>query len=64
MAVKLQGVQYRRLRAQNAQYVSCPSDKTVWPNLLVNISIESLEALRHAEYLKIVLVLFEDILQE
>ena len=60
MAVKLQGVQYMRLRAQNMQYVSCPRDKTVWLNLLVNISIESLEALRHAECLKIVLVLFED----
>ena len=64
MAVKLQGVQYMCLRAQNVQYVSCPSDKTVWPNLLVNISIEILEALRHAECLKIVLVLFEDMLQE
>ena len=62
MAVKLQGVQYMRLSAQNMQYVSCPSDKTVWLNLLVNISIESLEALRHAECLKIVLKLFEVIL--
>ena len=44
-----------RLRAKNAQYILCPSDKTVWLN-----SIESLEAIRHAECLKIVLVLFED----
>ena len=64
MAVKLQGIQYMCLRAQNAQYVSFPSDKAVWLNLLVNISIENLEALLHAECLKIVLRLFEVILQE
>ena len=58
MAHKLQCEQFMRLKAQNTQYVSCPSDKTVLQNLLVNISIESLEALRHAECLKIVLRLF------
>ena len=46
------------------QYVSCHSDKTAWLNLLVNISIESLEAIRHTECLKIVLSLFGVILQE
>ena len=61
MAVKLQGIQYMRLRARNDQYVLCPSE--FWPNLLVNISIESLKVLCHAECLKIVLVLFKDILQ-
>ena len=62
MAVKLQCEQYMRLKAQNAHYVSCPSDKTVGQNLLLNISIESLEPLRHSECLKIVLKLFEVIL--
>ena len=59
MAVKLQCEQFMPLKAQNTQYVSCPSDKTVHPNLLFNISIKSLGALRHAECLKIVLRLFE-----
>ena len=52
MAHKLQCEQFMRLKAQNAQYVSSPSNKTVLQNLLVNISIESLEALRHEECLK------------
>ena len=64
MAIKFQCEHFIHLKAQNAQYVSCPSDKTVGPNLLFNISIKSLGALRHAECLKIVLVLFEVILQE
>ena len=51
-----------RLGAQNAHYVSCPSDITVGQNLLLNISIESLEPLRHSECLKILLKLFEVIL--
>ena len=59
MAVKLQCEQYMRLGAQNAHYVSCPSDKTVGQNLFLNISIENLEALRHEECLKIALTLFE-----
>ena len=50
------------LGAQNGHYVSGPSDKTVGQNLLLNISIESLEPLRHSECLKIVLKLFEVIL--
>ena len=62
VAHKLQGEQFMRLRAQNAHYVSCPSDKTVGQNLLLNISIESLEPLRHSECLKILLKLFEVIL--
>ena len=64
MAHKLQCEQFMRLKAQNAQYVSSPSDKTVLQNLLVNISIESLEALRHEECLKIALALFQVILLE
>ena len=46
----------------NAHYVSCPSNKTVGQNLLLNISIKSLEPLRHSECLKIILKLFEVIL--
>ena len=64
MVVKLQCEQFMCLKAQNTQYVSCPSDKTVLQNLLVNISIESLEALRHEECLKIALALFQVILLE
>ena len=48
-----------RLKAQNVQYVLSPSDKTVLHNLLVNISIENLEVLRHEECLKIALALFQ-----
>ena len=62
MVVKLQCEQFMGLKAQNAQYVSYPSDKTVWQNLLFNISIKSLGALRHAECLKIALALFQFIL--
>ena len=64
IAHKLQCKQFMRLKAQNAQYVLSPSDKTVLQNLLVNISIESLEALRHEECLKIALALFQVILLE
>ena len=64
MAHKIQCEQFMRLKTQNMQYVSCPSDKTVLQNLLVNISIESLEALRHEECLKIALALFQVILLE
>ena len=64
MADRLQGVQFMWLMTQNAHYVLCPSDKTVLSNLLLNISIEILEVLCHAECLKIVLRLFEVILQE
>ena len=64
MAHKLQCEQFMRLKAKNAQYVSSPSDKTVLQNLLVNISMESLEALRHEECLKIALALFQVILLE
>ena len=38
------------------------SDTTVLQNLLVNISIKSLESLRHEECLKIALALFQVIL--
>ena len=62
MAAKLQCEQYMRLGAQNGHYVSCLSDKTVGQNLLLNISIKSLEPLRHSQCLKIVLKLFEVIL--
>ena len=64
MRHKLQCEQFMRLKAQNAQYVSSPSDKTVLQNLSVNISTESLEALRHEECLKIALALFQVILLE
>ena len=36
MANKLQGVQFMQLMAQNAYYVSCPSDKTVLSNMFLN----------------------------
>ena len=64
MAIKLQCEQFMRLKAQNTQYVSCPSDITVHLNLFFNISIKSLGALCHAECLKIALALFQVILLE
>ena len=64
MADKLQGRQFIRLRAQNAQQVMYPRDKTIFPNLLVNVSIESLFLLRHAECIKLILKLFQVILLE
>ena len=62
MAVKLQCEQFMRLKAQNTQYVQCPSHKTVHPNLLFNISMKSLGALRPEGCLKIALALFQVIL--
>ena len=64
MADKLQGRQFMRLRAQNAQQVVYPRDKTILPNLLVNVSIESSFLLRHAECIKLILKLFQVILLE
>ena len=59
---KLQCEHFMHLKAQNTQYVSSSSDKTVNPNLLFNISMKSLGALPHEECFKIALALFQVIL--
>ena len=53
-----------RLTAQNAQQVLYSSDKTIFPNSLVNVCIKTSWLLRHAECLKLILNLFQVILLE
>ena len=51
MADLVEGGKYMQYLVQNTQDLLCPTDQTVLPNWLVNISIESLEALRQEECL-------------